>query len=395
MSVSEASEYITPSERVSDFQFFADDEEDVSFTEMVEQTADEMQPDDDTDSDGGEDTDPSDETDSPDTDPDDQPDETPEDESGDQPEASDEEQTDETGDENDEGEEGEEPRIPKSRLDEVIDQRDELRDKVKSYAQTIRQYQNNPEKARELVEDYVNRGLIDPGEFVEGEPTPSGDADSNEAPQSKQDLMSRLTEVFPEQSAQVIAEAVENYTSNVADTGQQQSDRAAQQNPDQPGRNPQIVQQETEATIETMRTNEERFPHFEDVFLEPVEENEMGNPVTRADKVALNNPEEFVLEDVQYQTEDGEYVKAYDPEKLEELYFRAVAQTDFVDQKVQEAQTQGKQEGKQEVEEKLEENSRNAPEEPAGGTNPSGPTQRPEDVESFEDAFEMAEEQLA
>lgn len=393
--VFEASERIVNpsslSEREFTLQFFAEsddskDDEDQSFSQVAEQTAEELES----------------EQGSPEPDPessdDDPPENLPQDDNpdpeGDDPESSkgdgepdtsgsdSESKADGSGDSN-----GDEPRIPKSRLDEVIGQRDEWKGKAQNYAQTIRQYQNNPEKARELVQDYINRGLIEPEDVLpEDAADPSENhPDSDKTPQSAEEMQERLEQLFPEESARVIREAVESYTSQLTQDDNQETPQEQTE-----GRSPEVVQQQTRAQIDSMKANEEQFPHFEEVFEQTVDEDDMGNELTLADKVAMENPEEFVLDQVQFQTEGGQVFNAYDPERLDELYFRAVAQTNFVDRKVEEAESQGRQE----VEEQLKDNKKQAPAEPAGGTTPSGPTKDPEEVESFEEAVEMAEEQL-
>jgi hypothetical protein len=391
MSVSEASERIVEpsslSEREFTLQFFAESDdsenEEDSFAEVAEQTAEDLESEQESSdtTDESPDENFSDEPNSDDSDPSEDEDELEESESSNDSDSEQDGDSDEDSDE-------EEPRIPKSRLDEVIGQRDEWKGKAQNYAQTIRQYQNNPEKAQELVQDYINRGLIEPEDVLpdDVEGLSENHPDSDKTPQSAEEMQNRLEQLFPEESARVIREAVETYTS------QDQQDENPESNADETeGRSPEVVQQQTRAQIDSMKANEEHFPHFEEVFEETVGTDDMGNEMTLADQVAKQNPEEFVLENVQYQTEDGQVFNAYDPNKLDELYFRAVAQTDFVDQKIEEAESQGRQE----VQEQLDKNKDEAPAEPAGGTTPSGPTKDPEEVESFEEAVEMAEEQLA
>lgn len=273
----------------------------------------------------------------------------------------------ETDQSEEEESEDEEHMIPKGRFDEVREQRDELRETIKEKDQLIQRIQNDPETAHELLEDWQERGLIDPSE-VAGE----ADFDSGEAPESFEEARERLEQVMPESHVDAMLEGFQML--------QQESNGQAQQNGQQQEQQEQFGQQEVQQTLNELQqtvsqmTESDDYEHFEELSTEVVEETAMGMERTAMDKVAMENPETFLVTDqsgqpVTYQDQNGNQVPIYDPQKMDLLYKTAMAETDIVTEKARE---QGKEEGKQEVQKNLQENAENAPVEPAGSTTMTG-----------------------
>lgn len=271
----------------------------------------------------------------------------------------------------DDGDEEEEPRIPKSRFDEVREQRDELREAVKDKEQLVQRIQNDPETARELLQDWTDRGLIDPSEV----PGDVGDFDSGEAPESFQEARERLEQVMPESHVDAMLEGFQMLQQQ-GQNGQATQQGQNGQQPQQQSFDQQEVQQtlnDLQQTISEMAESDD-YEHFEELSTEVVHETAMGMERTAMDKVALDNPETFLVTDqkgqpVTYQDQNNNQVPIYDPDKMDLLYKTAMAETDIV---TEQAREEGRDEGKKEVQENLRENAEQSPAEPAGSSTLSG-----------------------
>lgn len=281
-------------------------------------------------------------------------------------------ETDESSDDSEETDESE-PRIPKSRLDEEINKKKSAQERVQELQRTQNQYLNNPDAARELIQYYQNEDLVDLSDFVNG--GSSDDTDGFSVDEIESELQSSG---LPDQSVQQISKILGKVLENTQQqNGNQQTQQVQQQSQQQLDPKLQNAQSQFQNKIQQMQNDEETYPFYDDVT-ETVDELDDGTPVTIMDQVANQNPEEFYIE------VNGQPI--LDPNKLDTLYNKAVAEAGVLNQTVESA----KKEGATEKEQEFQENKNKAPMEPAGSTDADGPEPGEGEIDTFEDALDQA-----